>query len=138
MITFGANFRVNNNVYDRLASPEERDAVAKTVSEYEKFVNHPKIEALTEGDTIELKRAKHRGGYALELEITSPKLDEPYITGVYTNKKEPTISHRDLMHQTYLYICHRLGEKPRFFESSFGFIDRVLFDGKLRQARKEK
>ena len=138
MITFGANFRVNNNVYDKLTSPEARAAVEKTVSEYEKFINHPKIEALTKGDTIELRRGKHRGGYALELKITNEKFDKPYVTGVYTNKKEPAISNRDLIHQTYLYICHKLGEKPRFFESSFGFIDRVLFDGKSRKTRAEK
>ncbi len=138
MITFGANFRVNNNVYDKLTSSEAREAVASTISEYEKFINHPKVEALTKDDTVELRRGKHRGGYALELEITNPKLDEPYITGVYTNKKEPTISHKDLMHQTFLYICYKLGEKPRFSESSFGFIDRVLFDGKMKKARTEK
>lgn len=138
MISFGANFHVNNNVYDKVTSPESRLAVEKTVSEYEKFINHPKLEALTKDDTIELKRAKHRGGYALELEITNDKFDEPYVTGIYTNQKEPTILHKDLMHQTYLYICNKLGEKPRFMESSFGFIDRVLFDGKLRKARAEK
>lgn len=138
MISFCANFSVNKNIYDKVTSSEARKALDSTVLEYEKFINHPKIEALTRDDTIELRRGKHKGGYALELEITNQKLEEPYVTGVYTNKKEPSISYKDLMHQTFLYICYKMGEKPRFLENSFAFIDRVLFDGKLKKSKSEK
>ena len=138
MITFGANFSVNNNIYDKLSSDEARKSVEGTVSAYEKFINSPKIKALTEDDTIELRKGISRGNYSLELEITNPKFDKPYITGVYTNKKEPNISHKNLIYQTILYICFKSGEKPRFLESSFSFIKRVFFNDILKKTGKEE
>lgn len=125
MIAFGANFSVNKNVYNKLDA-QDIEVVDKTISDYKNFLKCPKIEALTKDDAIELKRAKHHGGFALELEIKNKDFKEPFITGVYTNKKQPTNIFSHLKHETLLYICYKNGEKPRFFESSFGFIKRVF------------
>ena len=124
MITFGANFTVNNNVYNRLDS-KAVETIDKTISGYREFLKYPKIERLTKDDVIELKRAKNTGGYAIELEIKNKNYDEPFIAGIYSNKKEPCDMNLDLRFETLLYLCLRDGEKPGFFETSHSFIKRV-------------
>lgn len=132
MLNFGAKLTVNNNVYRHLKTDSAKAAVQKTVEEYKDFVKHPNFERLTQEETIELRRGKYRG-YALELEITGPRLDEPYVTGVYTRKQEPDIKAADLIFQTLLYLCHRTGETQRYSESSFEYVKRVLFNDKLKK-----
>jgi len=126
MISFKANLKVNKDIYKNLKNDNEISYVEGVVDKYKKFLEIHYIKKLSEGDTIELKKGKYRG-YSLELKITNDNMEEPFITGVYTTKKEPTIRCEDLNFQTLLYLCHKKGEKPKLSESSIRYVKRVLF-----------
>ncbi len=128
-ISFTANLKIDNNLYKNLPKGTSRDFPNKLISEYKAFLEMPKIKQATEGDIIQIKKAKHKPGFALELEFISDKLKEPFKTGIYTNKNIPDFKSQDLKYWTYIFLCAKKNEKPRAFESSFRMIERVLFDG---------
>ena len=129
-ISFKANLKINKNLYKNLPLGTKAEFPEKLINEFSEFLNHPKIKKATEGDTIELSRGKNSNGFAIEMNFSSPELANDFKTGIYTNKKVPDIKPQELKYWTYLYLCHKQGEQPRLFESSFQMIERVLFDGK--------
>ena len=129
-ISFKANLKINNNLYKNLPQGTSSDFPVKLIEEYKRFLELPKIKKATDGDIIEIKKAKHTAGYAIELEFLSDKLKEPFKTGIYTNKSIPDFKSQDLKYWTYIFLCAKKNEKPRAFESSYRMIERVLFDGK--------
>ncbi len=128
-VSFKANLIINPNLQKNLPAGTPEEFPEKLINEFREFLNQPKIKQATEGDIIELKKGKHKGGFALEMDFISDKIKEPFKTGIYTNKKIPDIKPGELKYWTYMFLCHKKGEKPRMLESSFGMIERVLFNG---------
>lgn len=137
MISFGANLIIDKSVYNNAKTTEARKSLDSMLSEYKKFLNHPNFEAQTKEDTIELYKPKKNGyHFAIEMKMTSPNLDEPFVTGIYSTKKETDFKSFDLIIQTLLFLCEKKGETPRLSDTIFSYIDRVLFDNKLWHKRK--
>lgn len=86
------------------------------VKEYRKFIDHDVMQQLTEGDTIELYKAPHKGGFALGIRFSSDKLEKPLEGGVYTNKKIPNVHVGSLYYQTMQFIIAKSGIKMGYFE----------------------
>lgn len=128
-ISFKANLNINQNLYKDLPSGTPKEFPETLIQEFTEFLNNPKIKQATEGDSIEIKRAKHTSGFALEMDFVSDKIKEPFKTGIYTNKKIPDIKSNDLKYWTYIFLCHKKGEKLKALESSLKMIERVLFNG---------
>lgn len=136
MISFGANLIIDKSVYNNAKTPEARKSLDCMLSEYEKFVNHPNFEAMTKEDTIELYKPKGGYKFAIEMKMTTPKFKKPYVTGIYSAKSEPCFKAFDLIIQSLMFLCEKKGETPRFSDTIFTYIDRVLFDNKLWHKRK--
>lgn len=136
MISFGANLIIDKSVYNNVKTEEARKSLDSMLSEYKKFVNHPNFIALTKEDTIELYKPKNGYRFAIEMKMTSPKLSKPYVTGVYSAKKETDFKSFDLIIQTLAFLCEKKGETPRLSDTLLSYIDRVLFDNKLWHKRK--
>lgn len=127
-ISFKASLKIDPSLYTKLPKETPSDFPEKLISEFREFLDLPKIKQATDGDIVELSRAKHTNGFALEMKFITNKLQAPFETGIYTNNKIPTINIKDLKYWTFMFLCHKQGEKPRMFESSFKMIERVLFN----------
>ena len=88
------------------------------VAGYKKFLDHKVIQAVTEGDTVELYKDKYNRGFALGIRYASDKLDKPIESGIYTNKKTPSVSVGSLIHDTMVYLIIKSGIKQRLSETT--------------------
>lgn len=128
-ISFKAELKVNQNLYKNLPAGTPKEFPDKLIGDFENFLKIPQIKKATEGDVIEISKAKHRGGFGIDLNFITKATGKVFQTGVYTNKQTPEINVNDLKYWTYMFLCDKKGESPRTFESSFRMIERVLFNG---------
>lgn len=115
-ISFKANLIVDEKLYKKMPVGTPEGFTDNLVSEYKTFLDHEIMQKLTEGDTIELYKAPHRGGFAVGLRFTSDMLDEPIEGGVFTNKKIPDVSAGSLIYQTMQFVIIKSGIEQKFFE----------------------
>lgn len=127
-VSFKATLKIDPDVYKNISKDMPAGYPESLVADFKKFINSPKIKAATEGDVIEIKTAKQKGGHGLEMKFISAKLPETFETEIHSSKKEPQISLGSLKYWTLMFLCHKQGEKPRAFESGFKMIERVLFN----------
>lgn len=126
-VSFKANLKISPDFY-KSVSKGMPDGYAETLAaDFKKFIDHPKIKAATEGDTVELSAVKQQGGHGIEMKFISDKLPEAFKTEIHTGKTSKVDLGR-LKYWTYMFLCHKQGEKPRAFETGFKMIERVLFN----------
>lgn len=117
-VSFKANLVVNKNLYTKMPESTQKDYTDNLIREYKKFLDIGAIKKVTEGDTIELYKAKYNQGFALGIRYTSDKIEEPIESGIYTNKKIPSVHAGSLIHDTMIYLIMKSGIKQNFFEST--------------------
>ena len=88
------------------------------IAGYKQFLEHPAIKKVTEGDTIELYKDKYNRGFALGIRYTSEELENPIESGIYTNKKIPSVRTGSLIHDTMIYLIIKSGIQQRFSETT--------------------
>lgn len=115
-ISFKANLVVDRKLYTKMPEGTPEGFTDNLVKEYRKFIDHDVMQQLTEGDTIELYKAPHKGGFALGIRFSSDKLEKPLEGGVYTNKKIPNVHVGSLYYQTMQFIIAKSGIKMGYFE----------------------
>ena len=115
-LSFKANLIVDEKLYKKLPEGTPIGYTEELVAGYKKFLDHKVIKAVTEGDTVELYKDKYNRGFALGIRYTSDKLEKPIESGIYTNKKIPSVSVGSLMHDTMTYLIIKSGIKQRLAE----------------------
>ena len=116
-ISFCAKLVIDKNLYSKLPSKTPENYYDDLINGYKKFLNLPLIEKVTKGDTVELFKAPHRNGFAIGIKYTNSKTGEVYNSGVFTNKKEATITPSELIYNTKVCIIAKSGIKMGFFEN---------------------
>lgn len=134
-ISFKANLIVNKNLYTKMPEGTPQGYTDGLVEEYKKFLDIPVIKKVTESDTIELFKDKYNRGFAIGIKYTSDKLDEPIESGIYTNKKIPSVKSGSLIFDTMVYLMIKSGIEPKFYEKkekSFArAVKKLLDDSKM-------
>ena len=103
-LSFKANLIVDEKLYKKLPEGTPIGYTEELVAGYKKFLDHEVIKRATEGDTIELYKAPYRPGFAVGIRYTTDKFDEPLESGIFTNKKLPTVTAGSLIHDTMIYL----------------------------------
>ena len=117
-VSFKANLIVDDSLYSKMPDGTPENYTDELVAGYKKFLDHKVIQAVTDGDTVELYKDKYNRGFALGIRYTSDKLDKPIESGIYTNKKIPSVTVGSLMHDTMIYLIIKSGIKQGFFETT--------------------
>lgn len=117
-VSFKANLIVDDSLYKKMPVGTPENYTDELVAGYKKFLDHKVIQAVTEGDTVELYKDKYNRGFALGIRYTSDKLDKPIESGIHTNKKIPSVSVGSLIHDTMIYLIIKSGIKPRLGETT--------------------
>lgn len=125
-LSFCAKLNIDNNLYTKIPEGTPEGYIDNLVDNYKQFVQHPKINQILGEDVIELKKARHPSGYAVELSFLNSDTGEKIVGGVYTNKKIPSISPYELIRQTCQYIGFKYDIKMKFSENSFTYPKRAL------------
>ncbi len=116
-ISFKANLIIDKSLYKNMPVDTPEGYTDDLVREYKKFTDHKVIKKITEGDTIELYKAPHKSGFALGIKYTNSSNNETIESGIYTNKKVPTVKVGSLIHDTMTYIIVKSGIKPKSYET---------------------
>ena len=117
-VSFKANLIVDDSLYSKMPDGTLENYTNELVAGYKKFLDHKVIQAVTDGDTVELYKDKYNRGFALGIRYTSDKLDKPIESGIYTNKKIPSVSVGNVIHDTMVYLVIKSGIKQGFFETT--------------------
>lgn len=117
-VSFKANLVVNKNLYTKIPEGTPQGYTDNLVEEYKKFLDIPVIKKVTEGDTIELYKDRYNRGFAIGIKYTTDKLDEPLKSGIYTNKKIPSVKSCNLIFDTMVYLIIKSGIKQGIVEST--------------------
>ncbi len=125
-ISFCANLIVNKNLFVKMPEGTPEGYSENLVKEYQEFLSHKVMDKITEGDTIELYREKYRQGFALGIKYTSDALKEPIESGIFTNKKIPSVTIGELIYDTMTFIIIKSGIKQRMsYNHKRNFIEAV-------------
>ncbi len=116
-VSFKAKLIVDDSLYKKMPVGTPENYTNDLVAGYKKFLDHKVIQAVTEGDTVELYRDKYNRGFALGIRYTSDKFDKPIESGIYTQKKIPEVKVGSLIHDTMIYLIMKSGIKQRFSEN---------------------
>lgn len=133
-ISFKANLVVNKNLYNKMPQGTPNGYTDELVQAYRKFLDNKVIKTVTQGDTIELYKDKYNRGFALGIRYTSDRLEKPIESGIYTNKKIPSVTIGSLIHDTMVYLIIKSGIKQKYFETTektfIKAIQKLLEDNK--------
>lgn len=125
-VSFKAKLIVDDSLYKKMPVGTPENYTDELVTGYKKFLDHKVIQAVTEGDTVELYKDKYNRGFALGIRYTSDKLDKPIESGIYTREKIPNVSVGSLMHDTMIYLIIKSGIKQRLAEPTQKAFIRAL------------
>ncbi|MBQ8886866.1 MAG: hypothetical protein IJY61_04110 [Candidatus Gastranaerophilales bacterium] len=125
-VSFKAKLIVDDSLYKKMPVGTPENYTDELVAGYKKFLDHKIIQAVTEGDTVELFKDKYNRGFALGIRYTSDKFEKPIESGIYTNKKIPSVSVGSLIHDTMVYLVIKSGIKQGFFETTQKSFVRAL------------
>lgn len=122
-LSFKANLIVDEKLYKKLPEGTPEGYTENLVAGYKKFLDHDVIKRATEGDTIELYKVPYRPGFAVGIRYTTDKFEKPLESGIFTNKKMPTVTSGSLIHDTMIYLMIKAGLKNI---SSYKFQDKFI------------
>lgn len=117
-VSFKANLVVDSSLYNKMPQGTPDGYTDSLVRGYKKFLDNDIIKNVTEGDTIELYKDKYNRGFALGIRYTSNKLEQPIESGIYTNKKIPTVTVGSLIHDTMIYLIIKSGIQQKYSETT--------------------
>lgn len=117
-ISFKANLIVNKNLYNKMPQGTPNGYTDDLVQGYRKFLDNEIIKTVTQNDTIELYKDKYNRGFALGIRYTSDKFEKPIESGIYTNKKIPSVTVGSLIHDTMVYLIIKSGVKQKYSETT--------------------
>ena len=117
-VSFKAKLIVDDSLYKKMPIGTPKNYTDNLIAGYKQFLERPAIQTVTEGDTIELYKDKYNRGFALGIRYTSDKLEKPIKSGIYTNKKIPTVKTGSLIHDTMIYLIIKSGIQQRFSETT--------------------
>lgn len=135
-VSFKAKLIVDDSLYKKMPAGTPENYTDDLVAGYKKFLDHKVIQAVTEGDTIELYKAKYKPGFALGIRYTSDKLEKPIESGIHTQKKIPSVHVGSLMFDTMIFLIMKSGVKQRVAESTEKTFVRAL--EKMLDERKDE
>ena len=116
-ISFCANLIINKNLYENMPKGTPEGYSENLIQGYQDFLNHPVMDKITQCDTIELCREKYNKGFAVGIKYTSDTLKEPIESGIYTNKKIPSVTLGSLIYDTMTFIIIKSGIKQKLSKS---------------------
>ncbi len=125
-ISFCANLIVDDSLYNKMPANTPKNYTEDLVNEYKKFIDNKVIKEITKGDTVELYKAPYNRGFAIGMRFHSNKLQKPFETGIYTNKKTPEIKPSGLVFQTMLFLTEKSGIKQSPFEPHIKTFKRAV------------
>lgn len=117
-ISFKANLVVNKNLYNKMPQGTPNGYTDNLVQGYRKFLDNEIIKTVTQNDTIELYKDKYNRGFALGIRYTTDMLEKPIESGIYTNKKIPSVTVGSLIHDTMVYLIIKSGIKQKYSETT--------------------
>ena len=125
-ISFCANLIVNKNLYEKMPQGTPEGYSENLIKGYQDFLNHRVMEKITQGDTIELYREKYNRGFALGIKYSSDVFEKPIESGIYTNKKIPSVTLGDLIYDTMTFIIMKSGIRQKLSKNhKENFIEAV-------------
>lgn len=124
--SFKAKLIVNENLYNKMPQGTPDGYTDNLVNSYKKFLDNEIIKTVTKGDTVELYKDKYNKGFALGIRYTSDKLKNPIESGIYTNKKIPTVTVGSLIHDTMVYLIIKSGIQQKYSETTKKSFIRAL------------
>lgn len=116
-ISFCANLIANKNLYENMPKGTPEGYSEDLIKGYQDFLNHPVMDKITQGDTIELYREKYNKGFAIGIKYISDALKEPIESEIFTNKKIPSVALGSLIYDTMTFIIIKSGIKQRLLRS---------------------
>ena len=116
-ISFCANLIVDKNLYEKMPKGTPEGYSENLIKGYQDFLNHRVMEQITQGDTIELYKEKYNKGFALGIRYISDNFEKPIESGIYTNKKIPSITLGDLIYDVMTFIIIKSGIKQKISKS---------------------
>lgn len=122
-ISFKANLIVDEKLYKKMPVGTPEGYTENLVSKYKEFLDLDVIKRATEGDTVELYKAPYRPGFAIGIRYTTDKFDEPLESGIFTNKKLPTVTAGSIIHDTMIYLMIKAGIENI---SSYHFKEKLI------------
>lgn len=117
-VSFKANLVVDSSLYNKMPQGTPDGYTDSLVRGYKKFLDNDIIKKVTDGDTIELYKDKYSRGFALGIRYRSNKLEQPIESGIYTNKKIPTVTVGSLIHDTMIYLIIKSGIQQKYSETT--------------------
>ena len=108
-LSFKANLIVDEKLYKKMPAGTPEGYTDNLINGYKKFLEHDVVKRAIEGDTVELYKAPYRQGFAIGIRYTTDKFDEPLESGIFTNKKLPTVTVGSLIHDTMVYLMIKAG-----------------------------
>ena len=125
-VSFKAKLIVDDSLYKKMPVGTPENYTDDLVAGYRKFLDHELIQAVTEGDTVELYKDKYNRGFALGIRYTSDKFDKPIESGIYTQDKVPKVRAGSLIHDTMVYLIIKSGIKQKYSETTQKSFARAL------------
>lgn len=136
-ISFKANLVIDNKLYTKMPEGTPEHFSENLLAEYKKFIEHPVISEMTEGDTIYIYKKPYNKGFALGLDFESDKLPSKIEGGIHTNKKIPDVKPREMIFQTMLFIIVKFGTVQKFSERTRDTFIRTVkefYENKKKQS----
>ena len=135
-ISFKANLIIDDSLRKKMPQGTPEGYIDELAEEYKKFLNHPVIDYVTEGDTITLYKDHYGKGFALGIKFQDGRCNIPMKSTIAKREKIPNIKPAELIFQTYLYLLAKSDVEQNFFEKHSQTFKRVL--EKLIQDRKRR
>lgn len=137
-ISFGANLIIDKNFGKKTPKKIDAENLQNVAREYREFVETDRVvNALTEGDTIEISTKSARDGYYINMNFFEKGSEEPVEVPICIGKGvDSQFRTSSLKFFTYWFIAHKSGEKPRFSESIFKYTKRGVMEYAKMHAKK--
>ena len=116
-ISFCAKLIVDKSLYEKMPKGTPEGYSEELIEGYQNFLSHKAIEKITQGDTVEIYREKYNKGFALGIKYTSEALGKTIESGIYTNKKIPSVTLGELIYDTMSFIIIKSGIKQKLSKS---------------------
>ena len=127
-LNFCANLVVKDELYTNLPINTPENYTSNLIQKYSDFLDIPAIKKATDGDTIELSKAPNKSGFAIGIKYFDSKSKNVFEGGVFTNKKEATVTSSELIYNTMVCIIQKSGIKIKYSETVPKAFKRAVFE----------